>query len=459
MANPFSYEVQLKAVGGKRKGALPFLYPWQYGRELHSDEDFYAMINAYKSWVYVAASKNAVSVANVPLRLYVAKGSASQKVKGFATKKITREQDKSIREDPFLYDMEPVRKGMEFEEVLQHPYLDLMKKVNYYTTSFELKESIQLGLELTGNTFLYLVNDKFGIPREIWQIPPQNCKILPDKKDFIKGYIYTKGGEEIFLDKKNVVHFKFANPRSQYYGYAPFNAIAEDFQLNNSINEFETKLFENSGTLSGLFETDGDLGEHEYLRLREEIKGAFSGAKNAGKLALLDNGVHYRPLGISPKEMSYLGGRKLVKENILNAYGVVLSLFSDAANRANVEGGLYLYYKQTIAPRLARNQEKLNRELISRYSPHLFLKYDDCVPEDRDAKLNERIKNIQTSVSAVDEERLIMGRKPLGGIFSEPFIPVNYTTAEGILANIAEGTGSGNVISSPEKMLQLLEKE
>jgi len=169
MANPFSYEVQLKAAGGKRKGALlPYLYPYQYGRELHSDEDFYAMINSYRSWIYVASNKNASTVANTPLRLYVAKNNKSQRVKRVQTKAVDIKQERFIRENPFLNNIPAIRKASSFEEVLDHPFLDLKTNVNPFVNSFDLFEMTQLYQELTGNAFWHILEDKFGVPREIW---------------------------------------------------------------------------------------------------------------------------------------------------------------------------------------------------------------------------------------------------------------------------------------------------
>lgn len=458
--DPFEYEIELKlkGVGRPRGGKLPYLYPWQYKRELYSDDNFYQMINSYKNWVYVAASKNATTAANVPLRLYVAKNKKGQKLKGYPTRSVGRMQEKSIREDAFLQNIPSVRKASEFEELTDHPFLDLMRNVNGFMGLYDLKELTQLYQELTGNCFWHVLNDRLGVPREIWVVPPQNMRILPDKQKFIAGYQYEKGSDTIDLKEKDIIHFKFVSPKSAYYGHSPYLSIAEEFGLHSSINQYEDAMFKNFGAISGVFETDETLGDHEFERLKLEIQQSFSGAKNAGKTPLLDNGLKYKPIGTSPKEMSHLKGRDTIRESILNAYGQALGMYSKEANRANVEAAVYQYMKFTIAPRLARTQEKINEKLIWRYDDKVFVKFDDCVPDDKEFKLNERIKHVQTSVASVDEEREKLGLNSLGGIFSEPFIPVNYQTQEGVLANIANGTGKGNIISDPKQLKELLNK-
>ncbi|HBG49452.1 MAG TPA: phage portal protein [Cyanobacteria bacterium UBA9971] len=456
MIDPFKYEIEMRAARvGRKRTSLPWLYPWQYGRELYPEDDFNAMVNSYKSWVYIASSKNADSVANIPLRLYVAKNKKGQKIKNFPTRNISKSQDAFIRENPFLSNITSVRKASEFEEVLDHPFLDLKKNVNNFMNNFDLMQMTQLYQELTGNTFWHILEDRMGIPKEIWIIPPQNCKVVPDSKSFISGYQYQKGTQSIDLKEKAVIHFKMPNPKSVYYGFPPFSSITEEYSLNHSINEYEEAMFKNQGTLSGTFETDSELGDHEFERLKAEIKQAFTGPKNAGKMPLLDSGLKFKPVGTSPKEMSYLGGREKIRELILNAFGQALGMYSKEANRANVDAAIYQYMSFTIQPRLRRIEEKLNEKLIWRYDEKLFLAYDNCVPDSREELLNERIKHVQTGIESINEVRTGLGKEKFDKRFDEPLIAVNMTTMDGVLSNIAQGTGAGNIIDNPKKLAVL----
>jgi len=457
--NPFDYEIGLKAKGpGRpRKGALPWLYNWQYGRELYSEDDYYKMVNSYKGWIYVAAGKNAVSCASVPLRLYVAKNNKGQKLKGYEARTVEKNVEKQIKESPTLQGLPAVKKAVEFQEILEHPFLDSMRNINGFMNQFDFKETIQLFLELTGNAYIYVLENKIGIPKEFWIIPTQNIKIVPDKQKFIKGYKYIKGSEEIDLAERQVIHFKMSNPRSQYYGFPPFSSIAEEFGLFKSINIYEEAMFRNFGAISGVWETDENLGDHEFERLKQELQQSFGGAINSGKQPLVDNGLKYKPLNVTPKEMSHLKGREVIREMILNAYNQPLGLYSQEANRNNAEAAISTYMRFGIKPRLLRNEEKLNEKLIGNYDSRLFVMYDECIPSNRDQDLNESVKRIQTSITSVDEERIKIGLDPKGGVFSDPFIPVNYTNQQGLLASIVNGSSEGNIVSSPKQLNQLLE--
>lgn len=460
--DPFLYEIELKASGAgrKRNSILPYLHPWQYNDNLYPEDNFYAMINANKNWVYVCSARNSSTVANTPLRLYVAKNKKGSKLKGYPTRSVDKSHEVSIRENAFLQNIPSVRKASEFEEILDHPFLDLKRNVNGFMNNFDLVEMTQLYQELTGNAYWHIIEDRMGVPREIWIIPPQNCKIIPDKKKFISGYKYdVSGGEPIDLSEKSIIHFKMPNPKNLYYGSAPFISIAEEFNLNQKINDYETAMFANGGTLSGLFETDESLGDHEFERLKNEIKQSFTGTRNAGKMPLLDNGLKYKPLGTSPKEMSYLGGREYIKECVLNAYGLALGMFSKEANRANVDGAIYQYTKSTIQPRLRRMEEKLNEKLIWRYDEKLFVAFDNPIPEDREYKLNERIKHIGWGIQTINEVRSEMGKEPYkDSFYNNPIIPVNMTNSEMIMQSISDGNGEGNIVSDSDKLKTILSK-
>ena len=454
MGSPFDFEIKARKAGNYpvRKSPLPQLNSWQYGRELYSDDDFYGMINAYRSWVYVASSKNATTGASVPLRLYVAKNNKGT-LKGYATKKISREQEKYIRDNPFLSNLPTVRKAVEMEEILDHPFLDLKKNVNGFMNNFDLFETTNLFNELTGNAYWHILSDKLGVPKEIWTIPTQNCKIVPHPEKFISGYKYIKGQHEIDLLEKEVIHFKMPSPKSQYYGYAPFSAVAEMYGLDRSVNEYEEAAFRNGGVLSGVFESDQELGDHEFERLKIEIQQSFSGIKNTGRMPLLDHGLKYKSIGTPAKDMSHLGGREVVREAILNAYGRPLALYSKEANRSNVSAAIETYMKFTILPRLRRFEEKLNEKLIPRYDDRLFVAFDNPVPENNEFELEQRTKHINWGIQSINEVRSEMGKTPYGKEYDTPIIPVNMTTFDLLM----DGQGQ-NVISDENKMAELLAK-
>lgn len=322
---PFEYEIT-KANKKPNKIVSSIIPNLSVDGTIPHDHDYESFINAYRSWVYIACTKNAVAVASQPLRLYAAVDK-STKIKSFKHRELEKSEYLSLKskDSPNISSLSSVRKSNRIVEILEHPFLDLINSVNNFMNMFDLFEITTLYEDLTGNSYWYILDNKLGIPKEIWPIMPQDMKIIPDKKSFISGYEYQRSGnfgsvDKVFLQEKEVIHFKHVSPKSYYYGYSPVWAVRDAYNTGMNMYTYENALFLNGGTLSGVFQTDADLSEYEFDRLKEEIKQMFGGVANAGKAPLLSNGVSYNPYGLPPKEMSYLKGRTSLKEEIVNCF-------------------------------------------------------------------------------------------------------------------------------------------
>ena len=322
---PFEYEIT-KANKKPNKIVNSIMPNLGSDESLPHEHDYESFINAFRSWVYIACTKNAVAVASQPLRLYAAleKGKS---VKAYKTRELEKSEYLSLKSSasPNITTLPSVRQSQKIVEILDHPFLDLMHQVNNFMNMFDLFELTTLHEDLTGNSYWYILDNKLGIPKEIWPIMPQDMKIIPDKNKFISGYKHSKNGlfgksDGIIFPESEIIHFKHVSPKSYYYGYSPVWAVKDAYNTGMNMYTYENALFQNGGTLSGVFQTEADLSEYEFERLKEEIKQMFGGAGNAGKAPLLSNGVSYNPYGLPPKEMSYLKGRASLKEEIVNCF-------------------------------------------------------------------------------------------------------------------------------------------
>jgi len=403
----FGWEIKKASTSARgNKFISNLLWPWQHGDNLTPEADYGAFMKAYRGWVYVAATKNAQSAASIPLKLYVGKPSKNQ-IKSHPTKKITREKEAYIKSIPSLSNLSQVKKAVEIEEVLDHPILELMRNVNNFMNYFSLFELTNLYEELCGNSYWYIVENKLGVPQEIWPMPPQSIQIIPDKIKFIKGYKFVRGWDKVEFSEESVIHFKFPSPTSMYYGKGPLAAVVDAYNISQNINKYENFVFGNMGRIEGAFETDNELSQWEFDRLKEEINQSFRGIENVGKSPLLEKGVKYRAHGLAPKDLSFMQGRKAVKEEIVNAYGQSLGLYDKDATRANAEVASWTHMKDTIRPRLIRKEEKLNEKLTPKFDKKLFVAFDDPVPIDKDYRLKEKELHLKSGYSSINMERLI----------------------------------------------------
>lgn len=423
-----------KAINSPRKHIGRLFYPAWRGLqdEVFTEDDFDALVKAYKSWPYICGNINSNSVARQNLGLYVAKGPKTKLFSSVSTKPISKKlKNKIYAGKTSISSLPCVMKSVDIERVTDHQYLNLMRNVNRFLGNFGLWHLTQLYLELTGNSYWYLSLNEYGIPTEIWPLQAQRMRIIPDKKNYIKGYIY-KLSEEIDsyekFEEKEIVHFKFSSPTSFYYGMAPLVAAAEPYLLNQKMNTYEAAIFRNMGRLEGAFVTEQRLNDKEFERLKEQININWVGESNQGKSPLMEKGVKFQPFALSPREINYSLGRKFTREEIFGIYGVPQSKIFQDAKYSNAFIADYEYMKETVTPRCLLNEGKINDQVMPLYDENLFVMYDEIVPQNRELTLKENIEYVKAGILAPDEIRVEeLGKDPIG--LDKPLIPFNVVPA------------------------------
>ncbi len=423
----FGYDIKLIRAGqqevSRDNRLIPALLPqWSYGREWIKITDQTSQLSAFKSFVYIAASFNATKFASSILRLYAGKRSSNQKLYAPSRRLKTVHKDRMLKEYAHL---KAVRQAEDIEEITEHPFLDLLDNVNGFMGRTDLFELTDLYEELCGEEYWYLVPGPLGIPQEIWPIPPDRMYIVPDEKQFISHYVYTRGNpgaDQLILSKEEIIHFKFPNPKDVYHGASPLQAVADAHNLNQNINTFENTMFSNQLVSPGYFKVVSEpgrmgnrsLSDKEKTDLENDVRTVWAGAKNAGHTGVLD-GLEWVSMNMSPKEMSYLQGRKNVKSEIFNAFGIPEALFDPVANRANAETAEYIHASYTLTPRLKRFEQKLNEQVLPLYDDKLFVAFDSVIQDDKDYNLREEEMNLRTGRWSLNEVRGQHGEEPIEG--------------------------------------------
>ena len=190
-----------------------------------------------------------------------------------------------------------------------------------------------------------------------------------------------------------------------YYGKGPLSAVVDPYNIHQNINRYENFVFGNMGRIEGAFETENELSQYEFDRLKEEIRQTFSGIENVGKSPLLEKGVKYKTYGLAPRDLSFMQGRKAVKEEIVNAYGQSMGLYDKDATRANATVASFTHMKDAVKPRLIRMEEKINEKLTPKFDDKLFVSFDNPVPIDEDLRLKEKESHLKTGYSSINMER------------------------------------------------------
>lgn len=399
----------------ERNSSMPqYFGAWKYGQEHIDTKDKNALLDAYRSWAFICIKRNNTAFAQTPLKLYVAKTRKGTKTFGI-TRPITSQKRKYLESLSTITNLECVRKAVDIEEVTDHRFLDLMKNVNPFMNAFRLLEITNMHQDLTGDAYWFLRTDRLGLPAEIWIMPPEKMTIVPDKEKFISHYFHKIGFEQKRYEIADVVHFLYPHPKDPYYGLSPLGAVADMYNINQSMNKWENAIYTNNCRPEGFFSTEGELSDDEFKRTQKELNEVYAGIVNTGKSGLLTHGMKYEKLNWPPRELGFLRGREWTKKEIEAAFDQPAGLFDKDATYANSKAARYVWMKFGISPRHRRWEQKANEQILPLYDEKLFVAFDNCVPEDEEFLLKERVEHVKNGITLVNEERAKIGLEPLDG--------------------------------------------
>lgn len=244
-----------------------------------------------------------------------------------------------------------------------------------------------------GNCFILgtgMESGKSQKPKELYLLSPDKVEIVRgDQLPIAYKYKPAPGKEVTFpvdqlTGKSAILHIKTPNPLSEFYGLPPLAAAAYGVDIFNSGMRWNKKLLDNDCRPSGALTVEGadgsprSLSDEQYKALKEELAQHYSGAANAGRPLLLEGGLKWQEMGITPKDMDF-------QENILMASRFIASVFHVPPQLVNIKGeSTYSNYEQaelsfwadTVLPLLGSILEDLNRWLSPVYN-NTYLWYDE----------------------------------------------------------------------------------
>lgn len=308
----------------------------------------------------------------------------------------------------------------ETEEVYEHQILDLIYRVNAFTTKFDHLQLTQTYLELTGECPWYLEREGKDITN-IYILRPDRMTVLFDKENIIGGYEYEISArkKELFTPDE-IIFFKYPNPDNLFRGLGTLQAAARTVDIDNFSEEWNKKFYYNSARPDGiLFIKVKKLTEEQRKRIKKSVNEGHRGTDKAHRMMVLSGDMDYKQLGMSQKDMDFLEQQKFSRDKILGIFGVPKAILAqtDGVNFANAKVAESIFAKWTIKPKLERLIEQMNEFLVPMFpdGDKLYLDYDTPVPEDVDIKLKGYESGLKNGYITINEVRNNEGFKPLEG--------------------------------------------
>jgi HK97 family phage portal protein len=258
--------------------------------------------------------------------------------------------------DWLLYDGE--------REIEEHEWLSVLKRPNPQMAGPDFFETLYGQLLLSGNAYIErIVID--GRIKELHLLRPDRVSIRIGADGWPNGYDYRTGAGRVRVlqgagAEGPILHLRLFHPLDDHYGLSPLSAAAMALDLSNASVLWNKRLLDNSARPSGALvyqpKEGGNLTPDQYQRLKNELEEGYAGAVNAGRPLLLEGGLDWKSMGLSPKDMDFLEAKNSAARDIALALGVpplMLGLPGDNTH-ANYQEANRAFYRLTILPLLKR---------------------------------------------------------------------------------------------------------
>jgi len=301
------------------------------------------------------------------------------------------------------------RMGEDQEDIKNHPFELLLEKPNPMQSRFEFLEAWFAYRRLAGNAYVWLNRTSENEPpSEMWLIPPNRIRPVPDGKMFLRGYLYTPEdmGREIPIETWEICHTKRWHPTNMYVGLSPIEALANGVTADIKMQEWNKNYFaKDNAKMPGALAFKDMINDPDWKALQEEVAREYGGTKR--RVMLLrgaGDSVSWLPFSMSQKDMEFLAGRNFNKEEIYAAFAPGLaSVLAINATEANSVAGKGTFLSMTVWPDHQAIAEKITNDILPAYGPNLRAEFDDVRITDRALELQEQ--SAFGLVHTVDEVR------------------------------------------------------
>ena len=264
------------------------------------------------------------------------------------------------------------------EKAVDHPlYFLLHNEPNPEMTSFAYRETMMTHLLLYGNCYSQIIRNGKGEVVALYPLMPDRMKVDRDEHGRLY-YEYTvydsddvdgrkgtnKVGRTVRLQPHDVLHIPGLG-FDGLVGYSPIAMAKNAIGLAIATEEYGSKFFANGAAPSGVLEHPGTIKDPS--KVRESWQATFGGSGNANKIAVLEEGMKYTPISISPEQAQFLETRKFQIDEIARIFRVPPHMIGDLEKSSfnNIEQQSLEFVKYTLDPWVSRWEQAMVRALLT----------------------------------------------------------------------------------------------
>ena len=258
------------------------------------------------------------------------------------------------------------------ERATEHSLYKLLHdEPNPEMTSFVFRETLMTHLLLYGNAYAQIIRNGKGEVLALYPLMANRMTVDRNEKGELY-YKYQHSQDEANTMKGSTVTLK---PRDVFHivglsadgivGYSPIAMAKNAIGMSIACEEYGSKFFNNGAVPGGVLEHPDQLKNPE--KVRESWTNTFGGSQNAGKVAVLEEGMKYHPISIPNNEAQFLETRKFQINEIARIFRIPPHMIGDLekSSFSNIEQQSLEFVKYTLEPWVARWEQAIVRSLLN----------------------------------------------------------------------------------------------
>jgi HK97 family phage portal protein len=260
-----------------------------------------------------------------------------------------------------------------------HPLQMLIDRPNPYWSRQRLMSLIVMELLLAGNSLVCKVRLKGGeFPVNIFTVRPNRIAPIPSKDIGALGYeVQSQDGTRYFIGRKDVAHIQLPDPGNHYWGLSPLKAASKAIDVDREAASWQKSTLANMLIPPGMFTITGGaaLTSEQFTEQQEILKKRYQGALNARSPLLLGGDVKWTELSQSAKDLDFMEGRRMSREEICAILGVPppVAGILERATYSNMGVARQIWWEDTLLPLLELISTTLTNQLASEWGTNVRL--------------------------------------------------------------------------------------
>jgi HK97 family phage portal protein len=269
-------------------------------------------------------------------------------------------------------------------ELSAHPLLDLLARPNPRQDGASFLEAVSSHLLLAGNAYIEAVGvagEGATQVRELYALRPDRMKVVPGPDGWPQAFEYTVAAQTVRFEQgalqPPILQLTMFNPLDDYYGLSPLEAAAIAVDTHNAAASWNKALLDNAARPSGALVYGGPegsvLSDAQFERLKKELSNQYQGVGNAGRPMVLEGGLDWKAMSLTPKDMDFMEAKHSAAREIALAFGVPPMLLAIPGDNtySNYQEANRVFWRQTVLPLAARIGGALTQWLAPAFGENL----------------------------------------------------------------------------------------